>query len=121
MLPRLITTALATYRLTRLITEDVITEPLRDAIFDRFGDPSTDAARYTLSYAVTCPHCAGLYSAAVAALLTYVADSPALPAPIRIPAHLLVTALATAGAVSIYHDTLAATPHTPNTAGGWAS
>lgn len=49
--------ALATARLTRLITEDAITEPLRDKIMGRWPDSK-------LSYFVTCTACTSVWAAA---------------------------------------------------------
>lgn len=100
-LPRLLTQALATYRITRLITEDTITAPLRDAIFARFGDPST-SKEISLSYAVTCPHCASIYAAAAVAALTTL--SLRAPAPIRLLATFLTTTLALSGTISLLND-----------------
>lgn len=52
---------LAAYRLTRLIIQDEITEPLRERIWKRFP-PHTKAG-----YLITCPWCVSVY---VATLLT---------------------------------------------------
>lgn len=51
--------SLAVKRLTRLVTEDVITEPLRTAWFTQFGGPETNK----ISYLITCPHCTSIYIA----------------------------------------------------------
>ena len=70
--------ALATYRITRLITEDTITEPVREAVFDSdLPDPSlSHFPQHSLipnpAYILTCPHCASIYAAA----LTLIAPSP---------------------------------------------
>lgn len=48
--------SLATYRLTRLVVEDVIAAPLRDKIFEKH--PPHDKS---WSYALTCPHCASVW------------------------------------------------------------
>jgi hypothetical protein len=50
--------ALAAYRLTRLVIEDEITEPLRDKVVARFGAPQDSK----LSYLVHCPHCVSMYA-----------------------------------------------------------
>jgi hypothetical protein len=55
---------LATYRLVKLVTDDKITEPFREMIFARYGDP-TESKR---SYLVTCPWCLGIYFGAGVAL-----------------------------------------------------
>jgi hypothetical protein len=107
-LAKLLTTSLATHRITRLITEDVITEPLRELAFQRWGDPSSQQARYTLSYAVTCPHCASIYAALFASVLATLARNNVIAAAI-------LTALAASGAVSIYHERTSP----PTKSGGW--
>lgn len=50
--------ALAVKRLTRLVTEDVLTEPLRNLIWRRFGGPETG---HGLGYLVTCQHCVSIW------------------------------------------------------------
>lgn len=47
---------LAGHRLTRLVTEDVITKPLRNKIFEKH--PPTEES---WSYLLTCPWCAGIW------------------------------------------------------------
>lgn len=49
--------ALATYRLTKLVIDDYITEPLRDKVYAKFGDPADSK----VSYLVTCPWCVSIY------------------------------------------------------------
>ena len=90
-----ITDALAAYRLTRLITEDTITEPLRERVYAAHGDPSDPSNQLTLSYLVSCPHCTGIYAAAftTAARLLF----PRAWTPVA-------TALAIAAAISIYAE-----------------
>ena len=56
--------ALATFRLTKLVIDDYITEPLRERIFNRFGEPGDSK----ISYLVTCPWCVGIYTGAIVAL-----------------------------------------------------
>lgn len=51
--------ALATHRLVKLVTDDVITAPLREKIFEKYP-PQEDS----WSYALTCPWCAGIWIAA---------------------------------------------------------
>lgn len=53
----LILLALATFRLTRLITRDQITAPLRNRVWKRFP-PSTQ-----LGYLLTCDWCISIYVA----------------------------------------------------------
>lgn len=55
--------ALATYRLMKLVKDDYITEPLRETITDRFGEPDDSK----VAYLVTCPWCLGLYAGALVA------------------------------------------------------
>jgi hypothetical protein len=111
----LLTQALATFRLTRLITEDTITEPLRDAIYARFGDPSQTRRReISLSYLVSCPYCASVYAAAATTLLAALTTRRA-PLPIRLPAAFLLSTLALSGAVSAAHDFIP-TPDSTNPA-----
>lgn len=52
-----LTDALAVSRITRLITEDKITEPLRDSIEGRFSGSR-------LAYLVTCPLCVSVWAGA---------------------------------------------------------
>jgi hypothetical protein len=47
----------AVTRLTRLVTADYITKPIRDRLVDRWGE---DAKR---SYLITCDYCASMYVA----------------------------------------------------------
>lgn len=61
----LIVDALAVYRLTKLVIDDQITEPLREKVWKRYP-PSTN-----IGYLVTCPWCVSIYvgGAVVAARL----------------------------------------------------
>lgn len=52
----LIVDSLATYRLTRLVTEDVIAAPVRDKIFEKH--PPHDRS---WSYVLTCPWCSSVW------------------------------------------------------------
>lgn len=62
-------TSLATARLTRLVTEDYITQAPRDYLLDRFPPADTK-----LGYLLTCPWCVSIYTAAIAL---------ALPKPVK--------------------------------------
>lgn len=53
----------AVIRLTRLINEDVITEPLRDLVWKRFP-PNTK-----LGYLLTCPWCMSIWAGLAITLL----------------------------------------------------
>lgn len=52
---------LATMRVTRLVTADKITEPIRERLIDKWGE---DAKR---SYLLTCDYCASMYVAPIVA------------------------------------------------------
>lgn len=82
--------ALATYRLTRLAVEDVVAAPVRQAIFDRYPPHEK-----SLSYALTCPHCAGVWAGAGVALARTVAPRAWQP---------VALALALAGVVSLANE-----------------
>lgn len=49
---------LATHRLTKLVIDDYITEPLRTKIYEKFGDPD----KSKVSYLVTCPWCVSFWA-----------------------------------------------------------
>lgn len=70
----------ATARLTRLITEDTITAPLRTWVMRKAGGPDTMA--YTW---IKCPWCVGLWIAFAVTLTAWSAslllDDPLLPVP----------------------------------------
>lgn len=51
---------LATYRLTRLITTDNITEPIRERIWDKYPPQST-----RLGYLITCDWCSSIWVASI--------------------------------------------------------
>lgn len=55
---------LATYRLVKLVRDDRITEPLRDAVESRNGTPEESK----LSYLVHCPWCLSFYFGAALTL-----------------------------------------------------
>lgn len=61
----LILDVLATQRLTRLVTEDQITEPVRELVWKRFDPEETK-----IGYFVTCPHCVSVWAGGLIALLT---------------------------------------------------
>lgn len=96
----LATGALATYRLTRLITTDVITEPIRERIWDRFP-PNTPKPALSPGYLVSCDFCSSVYAAAAVSVLTATARTNSRAST---PAKLLLHTLAFSGAVSLYHD-----------------
>ena len=52
----LLVDVLATYRLTVLVIDDVITEPLREKIFEKH-----DPREHGWSYVLTCPWCASMW------------------------------------------------------------
>jgi hypothetical protein len=55
----LVIDALAVKRLTRLVTEDQIMEPVRNWVWNRYPPESTK-----LGYLLTCPHCTSIWVAA---------------------------------------------------------
>ncbi len=96
----LVAGGLATYRLTRLMTTDVITEPLREKLWERFP-PETSK----IGFIPTCEHCSSVYAAAAVSVLVLIASTP----PSRRhhgqqAAGLLIGTLALSGAISLYHD-----------------
>jgi uncharacterized protein DUF1360 len=48
---------LASYRLTKLLRDDLITEPLRKNVYSRFGPPD----KSKVSYLVNCPWCMSIW------------------------------------------------------------
>lgn len=61
-----------TARVSRFLNADVLAQPLRDWVDNRFGDQSK------IAYLIACPWCASPYVAAVAVTWAYLAgDSPA--------------------------------------------
>lgn len=52
--------ALATHRLTKLVIDDYITEPLRDKVYEKFGEPDESK----ISYLIGCPWCTSMYAGA---------------------------------------------------------
>lgn len=57
----MITDSLATARLTRLVVEDKITEPIRDKVMGRWPDSK-------VAYLVTCQACVSIWAAAAVLL-----------------------------------------------------
>lgn len=60
---RLVVDALAVYRLTRLVTTDEVTAPLRSKALDRWPPHRADGTP-RWSYALTCDWCASIYVSA---------------------------------------------------------
>lgn len=75
----LITDALATHRLTRLVIEDEITFPLRERIFKKYP-PSPNR----WSYALTCPHCSSVWIGAGVVLARTIAPKAWRPVAIAL-------------------------------------
>lgn len=67
----LVVGALATYRLTRLVTEDTILDRPREAVHRR----AARTGHTKFSYFVTCPWCTSIYLAAVVIVLSVFAES----------------------------------------------
>ena len=55
----------ATARITRFVNDDYLAEPLRNWVFDRFGQESR------LAYLATCPWCLSPWVAAAVVLAAY--------------------------------------------------
>jgi hypothetical protein len=69
----LVVIALAVVRLTGLVIEDEVTEPIREWVLDRVPDDGK------LAYLITCPWCVSIYLGAVAAPLAWWhSDNPAV-------------------------------------------
>jgi hypothetical protein len=83
--------ALAVYRLTRLVTEDEIAEPFRDAIVERFGPPEVSK----VAYLVHCPFCVSVYASTAVVLADMIAPRFARP---------VLRALALSAAVSLAYE-----------------
>lgn len=64
----LLSDTLAVYRLTKLVTDDKLTEDLRDLVFDKFP------AGHKLRYLITCGWCVSIWAAL--AILTLRKISP---------------------------------------------
>jgi hypothetical protein len=71
--------ALAVHRLTRLVTEDELTRPLRERAAEWARGDAHRAARPRLGYLLTCPWCVSVYVAAAWAALTVTAPAAAAP------------------------------------------
>lgn len=84
---------LATYRLTRLITRDTITAPLRERVWKNHPPHSSK-----LGYVLTCEWCSSIYAASVLEISRIIA--PRLTA--RAEAVLALSALA--GLLTAYED-----------------
>jgi hypothetical protein len=60
----LVVDTLATYRLVKLVRDDRITEPAREAVVERAGTPE----RSKISYLLDCPWCLSFYFGAALTL-----------------------------------------------------
>ncbi len=61
----LLVNALAVHRLTKLVIDDKITEPIRDWFFDRWNPQDS------WTYLFTCPWCVSIWAGAFAVLGVY--------------------------------------------------
>lgn len=84
--------ALAAYRLTRLVTEDSITAPLRERIALHPHPAATP-----LTELVTCPYCTSVHAAFLIGTLRVLAPDNKLT-------RLFIRALALSGAVCLYYE-----------------
>lgn len=91
---KLLVDGLATYRLVKLVRDDQLTQPLRDAIVERRGAP--DESR--ISYLVHCPWCLSVYFGAA---LTF--GRHRWPGPIEMLARTLALSALT-GLITQYLD-----------------
>lgn len=82
--------ALATYRITRLIVEDKITEDLRNKIWENYSPEQTK-----LGYLLTCVHCTSVWVGLGVLIAQKFAPTPA---------RVVVDTFATAAAVSLIND-----------------
>jgi len=65
--------ALASFRLTRLITTDVIFEKLRERVWRRFSP-----AENGIGYLITCDWCTSIYTSSLLVLLYKIANEPTI-------------------------------------------
>lgn len=98
---RLLVESLAVYRVSRLLSEDRILDPLRAsrAVLDR----------PRLSYLLSCQHCTAVHAAILVRTAAAAAASGAggaRAAPVRGMVQSGILALAAAGAVSAYRDAI---------------
>lgn len=93
---RLATDALATYRATRLITEDEILADLREWVWHKHSPEDTK-----IGYFITCPYCVSVWAGAVVAL-SYTPSSGVVSGTFG----LLRNTLALSGAVALVHEVL---------------
>lgn len=68
---RLVTISLATSRLTRLVTEDEITAPLRDRVESWAAGAAEGSLKERLAYIPTCRACSSVWAAGIVLGLTY--------------------------------------------------
>jgi len=64
--------ALATYRITKFVIDDQLTEPLRTRITARFGSPDDSY----VSYLITCPWCVSIYAGTALSLARMMMPTP---------------------------------------------
>ena len=84
---------LATYRLTRLITRDTITAPLREKVWEKHPPHSSK-----LGYVLTCEWCSSIYAASALEICRII--SPRLTKT----AEAILAASAVAGLLTAYED-----------------
>lgn len=64
--------ALATYRLQKLVRDDKITEPLREWVYHKYGEPHESK----LAYLTTCPWCLSIYAGLGLSFARMIAPGP---------------------------------------------
>jgi len=89
----LVRTGLATYRLTRLITRDTITAPIREKVWKNHPPHQSK-----IGYVLTCDWCSSIYAASVLEISRIIA--PRLTA--RVETVLALSAVA--GLLTAYED-----------------
>jgi hypothetical protein len=93
----LVVDALATSRLTRLVVDDELTEPIREYIWKNHSPEDTK-----LGYFVTCPFCVSIWAGGVVALISATPSDRMFSGSLRV----LKYTLALSGAVSLAREAL---------------
>jgi hypothetical protein len=93
---------LATQRITRLVAEDKITEPIREWVWETHPPSETK-----LGYFLTCPHCISIWAAGAVSVMSAVTrENPGSrrAGVFRGTVGVLRYTLALSGAVSLGHE-----------------
>lgn len=92
--------ALATFRISRLVTEDELLAPVRELVWKYFDPEDTK-----IGYFVTCPHCVSVWAGGLMAVATTAVD-PAARSVFGGTVGVLRYTLALSGAVSLVREVL---------------